>query len=165
MLTGLAAAIKLTPAVFLLYYLVTGRTRAAARGIAAAVVGTLLPILLAPSWGLSYWTDGVTDPGRVGEVRGENNQSLLGLLSRWWVDLDDSTTLRVVLLFGVTALGLMLARRWWSIGRDDVGLGDGRGGWTACFAGLVGPPLRLARAPPASRWSRRPRPCRGAGPG
>ncbi len=135
LLTGLAAAVKLTPAVFLLYFLVTGRTRAAARGIVAAVVGTLLPILLAPSWALSYWTGGVTDPGRVGEVRGENNQSLLGLLSRWWVDLGDSTTLRGVLLFGVTALGLMLARRWWSIGRDDVGLG------VAAAAGLLASPV------------------------
>ncbi len=122
LLTGLAAGVKLTPAVFLLYFLVTGRRRAARRGFAVAATATVLPMLLAPSWAMAYWTSGVTDPHRVGEVNGENNQSLLGLASRWWVELGDSTSLRIFLLLVTTVIGLALARRWWLAGRDDIGL-------------------------------------------
>jgi alpha-1,2-mannosyltransferase len=135
LLTGLAAAVKLTPAIFLTYFLITGRRRAAGRGIVAAAIGTLLPVLLAPSWAPSYWTSGVTDPGRVGEVRGEGNQSLLGMVSRWWVDLDDSVALRVALLVAATTVGLLLARRCWAAGRDDVGLG------VVAVAGLLASPV------------------------
>ncbi|MCA0296201.1 MAG: glycosyltransferase 87 family protein [Actinobacteria bacterium] len=80
-LTGVAAAVKLIPLVFLPYYLLTRQWRAARNlglGFAAA---TGVAWLLLPADSLQYWTDLVLRTGRVGEASARRNASLLGLLS------------------------------------------------------------------------------------
>jgi alpha-1,2-mannosyltransferase len=80
--TGLATAIKLTPAVFILYLLLTRRYRAAAVASVTALGATLLAGLVMPGASQVFWTDALWNTGRVGSLAYVSNQSLRGLVSR-----------------------------------------------------------------------------------
>lgn len=103
---GLAAAIKLTPALFALFLLVTGVvararggsaepwTRHARRAAAAFAGATLSAAAVLPEDSWRFWTRVVFDAGRVGRAEDTANQSLRGILARllhtpdpglWWV--------------------------------------------------------------------------------
>ena len=59
---GLAAAIKLTPAIFIGYLLLTRRWRAAGVATATAVLATLFATAVAPDASRVFWTEGRLDP-------------------------------------------------------------------------------------------------------
>jgi alpha-1,2-mannosyltransferase len=89
---GLAAGVKLTPALFAVYLLLSGRVKAAVLA-AAAFAGTVAAGWLAlPGSSLRYWTADVFDTSRVGKPWIVDNQSLRGLIDRmthttqpgWW---------------------------------------------------------------------------------
>ncbi|KDN23609.1 hypothetical protein DV20_03725 [Amycolatopsis rifamycinica] len=82
LLIGVAAAIKLTPAVFVVYFLFRRDFRAAARVAAGFVVAGALLWLIRPSASFTYWTKLVFDAGRIGGVDYVGNQSLHGLTVR-----------------------------------------------------------------------------------
>jgi alpha-1,2-mannosyltransferase len=91
---GIAAAIKLTPALFAVFLLVTGVVEQIrrgsggpwlrhARGAAVAFAGaTLLAAAVLPYDSSRFWTRMVFDAGRVGLVEDTANQSLRGVLAR-----------------------------------------------------------------------------------
>ena len=88
---GLAAAIKLTPAIFVLYLLVTRRWRAAAVATGTAAAATVLTALAAPDTSWAFWGGALWETGRVGDLAYVSNQSLRGVLARldapaagWW---------------------------------------------------------------------------------
>ncbi|WP_240521531.1 glycosyltransferase 87 family protein [Amycolatopsis vastitatis] len=123
LLIGLAAAVKLTPAVFLLYFLLRRDGRAALTAAVTFVAATALGFLLAGADSVRYWTGALWDTGRVGEPTYAGDQSLLGLLARigvpapartaWWLPL-------VALVLLLTALGM---RRALAAGETTVALG------------------------------------------
>lgn len=80
--TGLAAAIKLTPALFILYFVLTKQWRAALTSTAAAVVATLVTWLVANGASMQYWTSMLWDTERVGAEDATPNQALTGVLAR-----------------------------------------------------------------------------------
>lgn len=88
---GLATAIKLTPAVFIGYLLITRRFKAAAVAAGTAAGATLLAVLVAPSASVTFWTDALFQTDRVGNLAYVSNQSLRGVVARlhgpatWWV--------------------------------------------------------------------------------
>ncbi|ADJ50157.1 hypothetical protein AMES_8331 [Amycolatopsis mediterranei S699] len=82
LLIGVAAAIKLTPAVFVVYFLFRRDFRSAARVVAGFVVAGALLWLIRPSASFTYWTKLVFDAGRIGGVDYVGNQSLHGLSVR-----------------------------------------------------------------------------------
>jgi alpha-1,2-mannosyltransferase len=88
---GLAAAIKLTPAVFIGYLLLSRRYRAAATATVTAAGATLVAFLLAPDASRVFWTSALWDTGRVGRLYYVSNQSLRGVVARleapgtWWI--------------------------------------------------------------------------------
>ncbi|WTL22922.1 glycosyltransferase 87 family protein [Streptomyces sp. NBC_01506] len=102
---GLAAAIKLTPALFAVMLLITGLLRFREAGWnpwlrkAAVAVGAFLTASVAsavvlPSDSYRFWTDIVFQADRVGRVEGAANQSLRGVFARalhttdpsqWWL--------------------------------------------------------------------------------
>ena len=88
---GLATAIKLTPAIFIGYLLVTRQFRAAAVAAGTAAGATLLAVLLAPGPSRVFWTEALWDTGRVGKLEYVSNQSLRGVVARldgetgWWL--------------------------------------------------------------------------------
>jgi alpha-1,2-mannosyltransferase len=82
LLLGLAVALKLTPAVFLLYFLLRRDGRAALITVASFLSATALGFLLAwrDSW--QYWTGTVRETDRIGGAALNTNQNLAGALAR-----------------------------------------------------------------------------------
>ena len=114
LLLGLAIAVKLTPAVFLLYFLLRRDVRALLVTTASAVAATLLGFALAwrDSW--VYWTETLRDTDRIGSATLNTNQNISGMLARLGAGEDARFTLWVVLCFAVLGLtvwaGLRLLR-------------------------------------------------------
>ena len=81
-LTGLAMAIKLTPAVFLLYFVLRRDWRGLATAVVAALAFTGIGHLLAPDDSVRYWTFALRDPARIGGLAFSSNQSVNGLVHR-----------------------------------------------------------------------------------
>ena len=110
-LTGVAAAIKLTPGIFLIYFLLTRQWRAAANAAIAGAVATGIgfAVLPGPSW--RYWTSLLFETSRVGEPDVTRNKSLLGLLSHLGMAGPGRTALWLVLAAAVAVIGLWQARR------------------------------------------------------
>ncbi|MEU1686208.1 glycosyltransferase family 87 protein [Micromonospora sp. NPDC005707] len=79
---GLATAIKLTPGIFIIYLLVTGRWRAAFTAIGAAAAATLVAAALFPDASREFWTEALWNTDRVGELAFVSNQSLRGVVAR-----------------------------------------------------------------------------------
>lgn len=79
---GLASAIKLTPGIFVVYLLVTGRRRAALTATGSAAAVTLLAAALFPDASREFWTSALWNTGRVGELAFVSNQSLRGVVAR-----------------------------------------------------------------------------------
>ncbi|MEC3981167.1 glycosyltransferase 87 family protein [Amycolatopsis sp. H20-H5] len=82
LLIGLAAAIKLTPAVFILYFLFRKDYRSAARVAAGFVAAGAVMWLAAPVASAKYWTELVFDAGRIGGSDYVGNQSIRGVVAR-----------------------------------------------------------------------------------
>ncbi|MEU5673716.1 glycosyltransferase 87 family protein [Micromonospora sp. NPDC047762] len=118
---GLATAIKLTPGVFIVYLLVTGRWRAAltASGTAAGV--SLLAAALFPDASREFWTEALWNTGRVGELAFVSNQSLRGVVAR--LDPEHpSTLLWLLLVLGTLALWAWRSRAAVAAGDEATGL-------------------------------------------
>jgi alpha-1,2-mannosyltransferase len=85
-LVGLAAAVKLTPAAFVLYFLLRRDYRAAATAAASFTAATAAGFLLAWHDSVRYWTGTVFDIGRAGGLASASNQNILAVLARAGLD-------------------------------------------------------------------------------
>ncbi|WP_158228465.1 glycosyltransferase 87 family protein [Pseudonocardia sp. MH-G8] len=84
---GLAAAVKLTPLVFVGYLLVTRRWRAAATAVATFVAAGALGFLAAPADSVAFWFEGTfASADRISDVAGPSNHSLNGMLGRLGIE-------------------------------------------------------------------------------
>ncbi|EIE97613.1 glycosyltransferase 87 family protein [Saccharomonospora glauca] len=81
-LVGIAAAVKLTPLIFIPHLLFTGRKWDAARALGTFVGLQALMFAIAPSDAVRFWTHTVFNQGRIGPMHWAGNQSLNGLLNR-----------------------------------------------------------------------------------
>jgi alpha-1,2-mannosyltransferase len=79
---GLATAVKLTPGLFILYFLVTRQWRTAFTAIGTAAGATVFTYLFAGHESATYFGTVIWDTTRVGAVDATPNQSLAGLLAR-----------------------------------------------------------------------------------
>ncbi|MEU1401424.1 glycosyltransferase 87 family protein [Streptomyces sp. NPDC005728] len=79
---GLAAGIKIIPAVFIVHLFLRGRRREATTATAAFTATVLLGALLLPSASAGFWTRRLYETGRVGKTWLVDNQSLRGLIAR-----------------------------------------------------------------------------------
>lgn len=111
MLIGLAAAVKLTPAIFVLYFL--AKRRYAPAGTAAATFAgvTTLGFLLAPTDSIRYWTTSLFDADRVGGAAFATNQSLRAAFIRFGLDPAVAQVCWLVLAAAVLALAWFGTRR------------------------------------------------------
>jgi alpha-1,2-mannosyltransferase len=82
LLLGLGIALKLTPAVFLLYFLLRRDNRAALTAMASFAAATLLGFALAWSDSWEYWTHTVHHTDRIGETALNTDQNIAGALAR-----------------------------------------------------------------------------------
>jgi alpha-1,2-mannosyltransferase len=107
MLVGFALAVKLTPGIFIVYWLITKRWGAAVTAAATAVGLWLATALIRPELSREFWTDVVFRTGRVGDPSVVSNQSIYGwLLRSGWSD----ALLWVVLVAVVLVVGMHRAR-------------------------------------------------------
>ncbi|HWC80609.1 MAG TPA: glycosyltransferase 87 family protein [Pseudonocardiaceae bacterium] len=113
-LVGLAAAVKLTPAAFILFFLIRGDRWSALRSIGGFAVPTVLAFAVDPHDSVLYWTKLVGDSGRIGPVGYAGNQSLLAVLARFEVPPAASNLvwgLLVVATLVTAAIGMRRASR------------------------------------------------------
>jgi alpha-1,2-mannosyltransferase len=110
-LVGLATAVKLVPGVFIIYLLVSGRRRAARTAVLAALAWTAGAFLLLPRDSVTYWTSAIFNSGRLGDNAGTENQSLRGLLLRFFLPGQAPGALWVLIAVAVAVPGFLLARR------------------------------------------------------
>jgi alpha-1,2-mannosyltransferase len=110
---GVAAGIKLTPALFIAYLFVRKRPDSVREGLTAlaSLAGTVaLGALVLPSASADFWTHRLFETGRVGKAWIVDNQSLQGLIAR--VLHEPEPGLAWAVPAALTALaGLWLARR------------------------------------------------------
>ncbi|MCO1578776.1 glycosyltransferase 87 family protein [Crossiella sp. SN42] len=104
LLIGIAAAIKLTPAVFLLFFLLNKDRRAALTTVLSFLGATALGFLLAARDSAQYWTETLFDTGRIGGATYPGNQSIKGLLARTGLEGVPLTVLWLLLSLGVLFL-------------------------------------------------------------
>jgi alpha-1,2-mannosyltransferase len=88
-LIGAAAAVKLTPLIFVVHLLLTGRKTEAVRAAATFAGLQGLMLLIAPHDTLRFWTHTVFDSSRIGPTQWSFNQSLSSVVRRlsdmaWW---------------------------------------------------------------------------------
>jgi alpha-1,2-mannosyltransferase len=103
---GIAAALKLTPGVFLLFFLLRRDLRSAARAGLSFAACTGASFVLAPHDSLRYWTAIAYQPARIGAVAYASNQSVLGTLARLGLRDPVRTWLWLALCLLVAALAV-----------------------------------------------------------
>ncbi|MFD8219588.1 glycosyltransferase 87 family protein [Streptomyces sp. NPDC059697] len=120
---GLAAAIKLTPALFIGLLLLGRRWRAAGVATAVAAAATGLAAWAAPDASRFYWSEALWDTNRIGRLAYVSNQSLQGVLARLAAPGEPSRA-----VWAAAALLILCVWAWrtsWALADED---------WTAAFA-------------------------------
>jgi alpha-1,2-mannosyltransferase len=110
-LIGLAAAIKLTPLLFVVYLLLVGRRRDALRAVAAFVAAAVVAAVVLPADSLRFWTETMLTTSRIGDLASLGNQSLDALLARAGLDQQDRPLVWAALVVAICGLALWQARR------------------------------------------------------
>jgi alpha-1,2-mannosyltransferase len=111
MLLGVAIALKLTPAVFLLYFLLRRDTRALLVTAASAAVATLAGFVLAWRDSCEYWTYTVRHTDRIGTATLNTNQNIAGTLARLGLGEGERFVLWTLLCFAMLGVTVWAARR------------------------------------------------------
>jgi alpha-1,2-mannosyltransferase len=117
---GLATALKLTPGLFIVLLVLTGRRRAAAVATGTFLSATLLALVVNPAGSWQYWTSALWDTSRVGPVDKWSNQSLLGMTARLADPGQPDRRLWALLAVLVLVLGMWRAVRAHRRGDDLV---------------------------------------------
>ena len=122
LLLGIAMALKLTPAVFLLYFLLRRDTRTLITAVVSAVVATLVGMMFAWRDSLQYWTETVHDTDRIGTVSFNTNQNIAGSLARLGVAEGPRFVLWTIACFAVLGLTVWAGRRVLKAGQPMLAL-------------------------------------------
>ncbi|CAM3621287.1 glycosyltransferase 87 family protein [Kibdelosporangium persicum] len=135
-LIGIAAAIKLTPLIFVAHLVLVGRRASAVRAFATFVglQGLMFAISASDTW--KYWTVTIVgDPARIGPVYWNGNQSLNGLINR--ITLLDPNSTKIALAIGALLAipAMLLVRRFHRHGRAVTAL------LVSAFFGLLFSPV------------------------
>jgi alpha-1,2-mannosyltransferase len=120
--TGIAAAVKLTPLIFIPYYWFSGRRREAVVGTATFAGCTALGWLILPADTAHYWLTAIWHTDRIGDLAMPGNQSMNGILLRLGVPTDVKTITLGLLSLVVVVLGLRRAARAARNGDELAGL-------------------------------------------
>ncbi|GGU38140.1 glycosyltransferase 87 family protein [Lentzea flava] len=115
-LVGVAAAIKLTPAIFVLYFLARREWRAAITSMVTFAALVVAGFLAAPKDSVQYWFRSLLNPDRIGDISLSTNQSIKGLVRDLGLAHGAETLLWAALAAVVVAAAVFVARRT----RDDL---------------------------------------------
>ncbi|MGW0501654.1 glycosyltransferase 87 family protein [Micromonospora sp. NPDC003241] len=106
---GLATAVKLTPALFIFYLMITRQWRVAATAIGTTVAVTIGSFGIVGAESRAYFGNVLWQTERVGAADMTPNQSLAGLLARLYDSIETPTLLWLAFAVLVLALGLSRA--------------------------------------------------------
>jgi alpha-1,2-mannosyltransferase len=115
-LVGLAAAVKLTPLIFVPYLWLTGQRRAAVTATATFFAAGAIGWAVLPGDSLRFWTRELWSVQRVGNIHNTGNQSINGALLRLGVDNPARSVLMLLLGGAVVVVAYIGARRLWNAG-------------------------------------------------
>lgn len=118
LLIGMLAGVKLTPALFGLYYLLTGQRRAALNAAGSFAASVMVSGLLFPGSTAAYWSSVIFE-SRIGPAH-LGNQSLLGVLERATQGGGDNHHLVVTVWIVGCVVILVSAMRWLIRGGERV---------------------------------------------
>jgi alpha-1,2-mannosyltransferase len=122
LLVGLAAAVKLTPAVFVLFFVVRRDWRAVAASIAGFGAAVLLAMFLAPHDSRIYWTSLVFQSNRIGQPSFAANESLYGILARLTSSAEVHGVMWPALCAVAVGIGALAAYRARRAGDDAIAM-------------------------------------------
>lgn len=112
-LTALAAAVKLTPAIFVVYLLAVRRTRAFVTAVVTGLAVTLASAVVAPRASLGFWSRlAQGDTGLGGSIIYYTNQSVMADVVRVGGLGPGAAAVGLLLSAAVAALGVWAAARW-----------------------------------------------------
>lgn len=106
---GLATSIKLTPALFIVYLMITRQWRVAFTAIGTAIGVTVGTFAVAGRESMTYWTSVLWQTERVGQADMTPNQSLAGVLARMYDSVTAPTLLWLAFAMLLLAVGLSRA--------------------------------------------------------
>ena len=133
-LIGLAAAVKLTPLIFIPHLFLTGRRADGVRAAGAFLGLQGLGWLVLPFDSLAFWTSAIT-AGNGDRTHEAANQSLNGMLQRLAGQIPDALPLGVALTAACLAAAAVLARHLHQLGQPLPAL------LVTAFCGLLVSPL------------------------
>lgn len=137
-LIGVATGIKLTPGLFVVYILLTGRLRASRTALAAFAATMAMGLLAQPGQAWAFWTHHMLDPNRVGGVSYVSNQSVLGVASRLLANDHPPRLLTLGIGAVIVAAALWTARLAHRRGEDLLAVS------TVALGGLIASPISWA---------------------
>ncbi|MEO3927409.1 glycosyltransferase 87 family protein [Micromonosporaceae bacterium B7E4] len=106
---GLATSIKLTPALFIVYLLITRQWRAAMTAVGTGIAVTVGTFAIAGRESTTYFMSVLWQTERVGAADMTPNQSLAGVLARLYDSIETPTLLWLAFAMLLLALGLSRA--------------------------------------------------------
>ena len=122
LLLGVAIALKLTPAVFLLYFVLRRDIRAALTALASFLLATGIGFALAARDSWEYWTSTVAHTDRIGAATFNTNQNAAGALARLGLGHGTSFALWVLACLAVLGLTVWAVRRVLAAGEQTLAL-------------------------------------------
>lgn len=147
---GFAAAIKLTPLAFGLYFLMRRDFRGGVQTLLAFGLWTAVGHLRSPQNSTIYWTETLSNSGRIGSPDYASNQSISGLLAR--TNLSEGAQ-GTVWFIAVVVLGILTAAIMWLLIRHGHHLAAVLAN---AFFGLLASPISWSHhwvwAIPALMW-------------
>ncbi|MFQ6396545.1 glycosyltransferase 87 family protein [Nocardia sp. KC 131] len=111
MLIGIAAAIKLTPAAFVLYFLVRRDYKAAATAAITGAGATALSFAVLPHESVQYWFGGLGNVSGLSGSSFHTNQSIQAVLARFGIEKPLFTLLWLLLSAALLTLVVVAMRR------------------------------------------------------
>ncbi len=117
---GLAAGMKITPLLFIVYLVLTRRWAAARNAVLTFLGSIALGFLILPKDAAHYWGGLVIQSSRAGGVFDTPNQSLAGAMARWFSNSDYQTWWLAVFV-ALACYGLAVAVSAYRRGADFLG--------------------------------------------
>ncbi|MFC9993331.1 glycosyltransferase 87 family protein [Nocardia sp. NPDC127526] len=122
MLIGIAVSVKLTPAGYLLYFVLRKDWRGAVTLVLSAVAAVGVGFAVFPKDSVQYWFHTLTDTGRIGPPYFAGNQSLKGFAFRLGVSDSAATLIWVTLALLAVVLAAVWMKRLFDAGADTAAL-------------------------------------------
>jgi alpha-1,2-mannosyltransferase len=117
LLTGLCAAMKLTPLIFVPYLWITGRRRAAGLAVGTFVLVSVMSAEVLPGESIRFWTERVFENSTMRVLSYIGNQSLYAGLLRMELSPQVVTIVWMLGSVAIVLVGLRRAERAWEAGQ------------------------------------------------